>query len=214
MIWGFWKKEYKFALTGISICATIGLIAGGVYGFQQYLEYPSVLSYLSHHGESLWQNQSINGLMNRITGNGLSSQLIWFPPYNPTVYFATVISSLLMLIMVFAWRWRKAATESDLGLVLITLTIASPIAWEHHYGVLLGVMAVWVPQLSFIKPLGKLTLAAVAVLWIFVGQNFPIIERITMGRPIPELLLNHLLFGALAITALWIASATRVEHNG
>ena len=68
------------------------------------------------HGEVYYPNQSVNGLINRLVGNGNS--LEWrsdaFAPYDSAVYVSTVVAALLLTGGVLLWRRTMRATPIDL----------------------------------------------------------------------------------------------------
>jgi hypothetical protein len=205
LLWGLFIREWRFALAGLLVCAIAGGTAGALFGFNHYLDYLPVLSVLSHHGESAMENQSVNGLMNRLlNGGALDFELHSFPPFNPIVYWTTLLSGILMVGTVFLWGRKRLRSQTELAMVLLVLTMASPIAWEHHYGVLLGILAALVPGILMARPLGRATPYALAILWILVDQNFPWLVRFAESR-ILSALLSPLFFGALGFMGLALA---------
>jgi alpha-1,2-mannosyltransferase len=213
LLWGMVFREWRFALSGLLVCAIGGIAAGTAFGFNQYLDYLPVLSTLSHHGESTMENESMNGLMIRLLhGGALEFDPHSFPPYIPIVYWTTLLTGLLMIGTVFLWGWRRVRSETELAMVLLVLTIASPIAWEHHYGVLPGILAVWVPCILLARPVGCATPFLVALLWIFVDQNFPWLLRFAESRS-TSVLLSHLYFGALGFMGLALAIPAAMSRS-
>lgn len=151
LLWAALRREWRFVYAcGAAIAAGLA-VSIGVFGWENHVDYFRVLSFLSERGESYYPNQSVNGLLNRLMSIADPQQfnnVFWreahFPPFTPLVYAGTLASSLLILGAALARRRR----ENDPGRVLdfctmvASLTIASPIAWEHHYGVLLPIFAV------------------------------------------------------------------------
>jgi alpha-1,2-mannosyltransferase len=124
-------------------------ISLAVFGFHNTTEYLVVLHYLSRHGDALFTNQSLNGLLHRQMHVG--SPVTWvygYPPFNRTIYLATLSSSaaLLMAALVVPLLRRRSATVVDFLLFAMATTMASPIAWEHHYGVFFLVFLLWMPM--------------------------------------------------------------------
>src|SRR5690606_38962435 len=125
-----------------------GILSLGIFGLAEHLDYLSVLSYISRHGEVYWPNQSMNGLLNRllVDVNPLKWSYTDFAPFHPVVYFGTLVSSIALLVLALGYRPRWARppsdavapeakrTESGLGLctAVMVLTIAAAVAWEHH----------------------------------------------------------------------------------
>jgi hypothetical protein len=145
LLWGALRRQGRF-LAAAALTGAVGLaVSVAVFGLDCHLEYPRVLSYIAQHGEGFYPNQSVNGLLNRLLHNG--NNLFWdpsaFAPYHPVVYAGTMASSLLLLGLVLLAPVRGPGRGSalDLGAAVVGCTLASPVAWEHHYGVLLPVFA-------------------------------------------------------------------------
>lgn len=151
LVWAALRGEWRFVYAGGAAIAA-GLAASiGLLGWENHLDYLRVLSFLSERGESYYPNQSINGLLNRLMSVGDPQQfnnVFWreahFPPFTPLVYAGTLASSILILGLALLRRRRAndPGRTLDFCTMVLSLTIASPIAWEHHYGVLLPIMAV------------------------------------------------------------------------
>jgi len=67
-----------------------------------------------------------------------------FPPFTWWVWAATLASSIGLLLLALLRPFRQPARDRvfDLCLMAVACTMASPIAWEHHYGVTLPIYAV------------------------------------------------------------------------
>jgi hypothetical protein len=145
LLWALVQRDYVFA-RAMGACAGVVLVISlARYGLAHHLEYLAVLSEISRHGESYYANQSLNGLLLRALHLGPNLQFSFadFAPYSPWVRYPTLISTLLLMLLAL---WRSAASGADRGLdfVLAALcfTIGSPIAWEHHYGIVPAIFAV------------------------------------------------------------------------
>ena len=93
---------------------------------------------LSKTGEASYPNQSINGLLNRLLNNG-STMLFeanGFPPYSAIVRWGTLLSSGVIVSSALFYGYRRKPALLDFQLAALAFTMASPIAWEHHYGIL------------------------------------------------------------------------------
>jgi hypothetical protein len=104
-----------------------------------------VLSFIGQRGEAFYANQSVNGLLNRLVGNGpvLEWQRDQFAPYDPVVRWLTLLLAVLLMLVALWYRRvvRSSMPECDAAAFLIAVTAGAPIAWEHHYGVLLPIAA-------------------------------------------------------------------------
>jgi hypothetical protein len=149
LLWGMLRRQWSFAAS-----LAIMLLAGGglsvaVFGWHNSVEYLTVLRYLSRHGDALATNQSINGLLHRLLHVGyFTTATHGYPPYNSTIYDLTICSSAIFLLaaLVVPYLQRRTGDTIDLLLFAMATIMASPIAWEHHYGVFFLVFLAWMPQ--------------------------------------------------------------------
>lgn len=192
----------------------------GAYGLASHLDYPRVLSFISRRGEAFHQNQSFNGLLNRLLANGDSR--VWtehaFAPAHPWVYGGTLTAAVLLAGAALAIPWKRAyaGTIYDYALISLTSTMVSPVAWEHHYGMLVPIYGATVPLLLRDRPFGRWTAAALALAFVLTGQFLaPAFLRLS-GRA-PSLALSYVFAGAVV---LWVAlfragqiSARPVPHD-
>ncbi|MBX9773445.1 MAG: DUF2029 domain-containing protein [Xanthobacteraceae bacterium] len=151
VLWALLRKEWRFAFACVA-AGSVGLAASvAAFGFANHLDYLPVLSHLAERGETYYPNHSVNGLLNRLMSVGepaLYRNLDWgdggFPPFNRLVYWTTTISSAAILLLALLRRHRENDPDRvvDFCTMAVSATVASPIAWEHHYGVLFPVFAV------------------------------------------------------------------------
>jgi alpha-1,2-mannosyltransferase len=180
LLWCLLWREWRFA-AGILIAAIPILLASLYrYGFHNHIAYLDVLSFLSRHGESFFANNSVNGILNWYLSP--NDSLRWYDndltPFNPIVYAGTMVASVLALGLVCAppllHRSRRPAL-SDLGAAAICTVAGSPVAWEHHYGILLPLYLVALHTL-FTMADGyrrRLAAAGLTISWILVADFIP-----------------------------------------
>jgi alpha-1,2-mannosyltransferase len=144
MLWGALNREWRFVLACGVVCATGLIFSILAYGWMNHLDYLRVLSFMSERGESYFANQSINGLLNRLAGlsapqldNNVNFDAARFPAYSAWVYWTTLVSSAVILLTALVRRSSALHRGLAFAILAVSLTVASPIAWEHHYGVLL-----------------------------------------------------------------------------
>jgi alpha-1,2-mannosyltransferase len=158
LLWGVARGNRPFTIAFLTT-VSLGVVAGSsVFGVSNYLDYAAGLQFLAHRGESFYQNQSFNGLVNRLFSihqPELYNNTYWsensFPPYNPWVYYSTLVTSAAILGVSLFGRRSKASFSQDADFCLMALgaTMASPQGWEFHYGILLPIFALLVPLLWF-----------------------------------------------------------------
>lgn len=145
LIWALFRKEKDFSIGMLLVLIPAGIASLIVFGFQEHLDYLSTLSVMGQHGEVYRSNQSLNGLLNRLlTGiSPIEFQFYSFAPYNGFVHAGTLISTVLLLLFGLFYRYESNKNVSvgelnlntalDLATMIVVATIASPIAWSHHY---------------------------------------------------------------------------------
>jgi hypothetical protein len=176
LVWGAIQRRRKFLVGSVSVVVPLEALSLWRYGLRNQLDYLSVLSFLSSHGESFYANQSVNGLLARMLRVGPNTE--WaataFPPFNAVVYYGTVAMSLLMIALALFWKRKDGTPQSMLLKFLMAsllVTMASPIAWEHHYGIMAPMFAVFLPV--FLKPnSGRGWLLALAGSYIATSNCF------------------------------------------
>jgi len=209
-LWGLLRRQWRFVGTFAACFVIIQLVAIGLYGWRNELDYLAVLSYMGHRGEVVFENQSINGWMQREFGNGLGVKSAYFtyPPYNAAIYVVTLVSSTALLLFglaVPALRGWKSTT-SDFILFGMLATMASPIAWTHHYGLFfvgfIYIFAMCLRQAGTIPPF-------VAVCFLVMANFFHFFGRWALNRGV-ELLFSTVLYAGLGVL-YWLSF--RMDHN-
>src|SRR5262249_14788534 len=150
-VWALARREWRM-LGGMIVTCALGLaLSVAAYGLRSHLTYLRVLAFIAQRGEAYYPNQSVNGLLNRWLSNGdnLEFQDFEFSPPNRWVSAGTTAAGVTLLVLAFALPAFRVPVDErvDLAIALVTATIVSPIAWEHHYGVVLPALAVAVPPL-------------------------------------------------------------------
>jgi alpha-1,2-mannosyltransferase len=217
LVWAALRKRWGAAISGLVCVALFLPIALILFGWQNNLEYLNVLRALSRVGESFFQNQSMNGLLNRLLFNG-GNQMFHqdsFPPYQPVVYAGTLISSIFLigLGLVFPGSRARRGGMADFACMTAVATIGSPIAWQHHYGVFLPILVwLWFGRASGRAPVRNLAWLAIAyILMSDCLSPLNLLYRV----PVLNIAQSSIYFGGLI--AVWIllsrryATATETE---
>ena len=137
-LWSLIRGQKKFLGGWLSSVLPGLAISVFLFGLNNHIDYLTVLGALSKAGESYFPNQSVNGLLNRLLDNG--SVIVWeanaFPPYNAIVRWGTLVSSGIIISIALLYGRNRKPTLLEFQLAGLAFTMASPIAWEHHYGIL------------------------------------------------------------------------------
>jgi hypothetical protein len=96
---------------------------------------------MAARGEAISANQSVNGLLNRLVQPPEAREWDFhsFPQPHPVVRAGTFAAALVLVCAaLFVPQARGfAGSALDIAIAALSVTMASPIAWDHHYGVLL-----------------------------------------------------------------------------
>lgn len=200
-LWAALRWRWRFLLAGLGVLA-VGLAAStALFGWEHHVEYPQVLAFISRHGESYFPNQSVNGLLNRLfrNGNNLEWDAHHFAPFHAWVHGGTLLSSAVLLLCGLRGgrRYCSSADAADFALMVLATTMASPVAWEHHYGILLPIYAFLVPAALKTRSLGVWTVPTL-VLSYALSSHYLTVMKLTAAAPFGlNVLQSYLFFGAL-----------------
>jgi len=203
LIWGLIRKQWSFAGAIAAFCAVTFGISLIYFGLQNHLSYLKVLSVLSQHGESVYPNQSVNGLLGRLMSlhdPESFNNLKWresLPPYHPLIYWGTMISSILILLPALLWRSEGDLIQRTLDLCTMALsaTMASPIAWNHHYGIVFPIFAV-----ALVSAWGRwVTVALLAASYVVASHFLPFTGEFARSKL--NFIQSYLFFAMLVLLA-------------
>jgi len=211
LVWGIIRKQWSFAGAIAAFCAVTFGVALIYFGLQNHLSYLKVLSVLSQHGESVYPNQSVNGLLGRLMSlqdPESFNNLKWresLPPYHPLIYWGTMISSILILLPALLWRSDNDLIQRTLDLCTMALsaTIASPIAWNHHYGVVFPIFAV-----ALISAWGRwVTVGMIGISYVVASHFLPFTGEFARSKL--NFVQSYLFFAMLLLLAVLYELRTR-----
>jgi alpha-1,2-mannosyltransferase len=216
LVWAALRREMRFA-AACAITIAAGMAASvAVYGFANHLDYLRVLSFLSQRGEAYYPNQSVNGILNRLMSISAPEAFVTldlpagqFPPFTPWIWASTLTSSLALLGFALLCSRRRDAngTVIDLALMALACTMASPIAWEHHYGITLPIYAV-----LLVGTLGdRKRLVCLAVSYVLVSTFVPA-TNLLAGSGL-NVLQSTLFAGAIGLFVLIATTGARATGS-
>ena len=173
-VWGALRREWRFAGSGAVVIAAGLTLSLWRYGLHDHVEYLRVLSYIGRRGETFYANQSINGALNRLLFNGpsLEWQYHEFAPPHPLVYAGTLAAFVILVAAALKRPARGAGSVADLSIAALATTFTAPLAWEHHYGILLPIYAAVTPFVIAQRPLGRWTAAATIGSFLVAANYF------------------------------------------
>lgn len=205
VLWAALRREWRFA---VAFTATIaaGLTASiTAYGFANHLDYIPVLKYLAERGETFYPNQSVNGLLNRVMAlirpgewDSINFDDHSFPPYSSLVYWGTLTTSILLLGTALIRRGTQNDPTRlyDFCTMALSIAIASPIAWEHHHGIMFPVLAV----LLAASVANRARLMTLAVCYVFISNFIPATNL--LAASVFNVTQSYLFFAAIVVLAM------------
>jgi alpha-1,2-mannosyltransferase len=210
LLWGLLWREWAFSGGMLAALLPVTVVSLFRYGLNAHLGYLDVLAFLSRHGESFFANNSVNGILNGYfsSSNNLYWDSLGFTAYNPLIYAGTTAASILALAVIAALpllNRRARPSVSDLAVASICTVIGSPVAWEHHYGLLLPIFGVTL-KLLLDQPAGPrraTRLACLAVSWVLVADFIPFANL--LARTPFSILQAHLFIGAVLLLGLLLS---------
>jgi alpha-1,2-mannosyltransferase len=213
ILWGLFRREWKFVRWAVAILIIGGLISILTYGLDNNLDYLKTLSYISQHGEGYYPNNSVNGILNRFLFNG--NNVKWdaheFAPYNPIVYYGTLISTIGFIGLALFLPRRARGSIYDFFIIALSSTMASPVAWEHHYGILFPIFMFLIPLLIARKPLGRYTMLFFGMAYVLCTSFLPVFNLLATTRL--NILEAYLFWGALIVLFTLYIVASRSEGD-
>jgi hypothetical protein len=203
-----WGAAWAFVACGVVLIAA----SVAVFGWHNNLDYIGVLAGLSHKAQSHYANQSMFGTINRMIFNGenIGYTPYVYTPYIPWVYRVTVITALVLVGLVLVYPWKKLrGSTADIAAMAIASVAASPMAWEHHYGIVVAIAAwAWFAHACWMKKRPWVLGAAV-----FLCCNFlPAFNYLSDKRGW-NILQSYLYFGALLLMG-WLMHLARTSEGG
>lgn len=198
-----WRLRPTLVATLISgsVLLAVSLIGAGIANHVTYVT--DVLPSLSD-GYAFFPNQSWNGLWNRIVhGDMLRFQIA---PPSAVVRLLTIAFGLATLAAGI-WATRRARTREVAGVDVLAFawlvaTLASPIAWEHHYAPCLFLFVRWLSVRRHNPSLERYDIA-IAGGWICLSSYF---EVRLLGSPLDVLAASYGLVGGVILAIVWARS--------
>jgi hypothetical protein len=212
LLWMAVRKRWGAFWSGTIFAAVMFSISIMVFGWRNNLGYLPVLAGLSHKAQSHYANQSMFGTLNRMVFNGenLDYHPYVYTSYVPWIYYATVASSLFLAGLALFYPWGKfRGTTADLANMGIVSVAASPMAWEHHYGIVFPIF-VW---LWFSYGCWEQRQTWLLGTSFFLCSSWLSVTTFLASKPGLNLLQSYIYFGALLLMFL-LYRLPRAEDHG
>ena len=213
VVWLALRRKWGALVSCLVFAAVLFAISFAYFGAHNNLDYLAVLSSLSHKAQSHYANQSMFGTLNRMTfhGENLPYHPFVYSPNIPWIYRVTVLTSVALTALGLFFPWGKLrGSAGDLGAMAILSVAASPMAWEHHYGIVFPVLAWTWFRYGAWQPARPWLLALAAFL---TCNSLSPIHQFLSAKVGWNVLQSYLYFGALLLVFLLMRLA-RTETHG
>jgi hypothetical protein len=201
LLWAALRRRWSALASGVAALGVGVVVSLAVFGVRNNLDYVGVMAGLSRKAQSHYANQSIFGLLNRAIFNGenLPYHPYVYPPFVPWIYGVTLATTALLVLLALAYPWReRAGGMADLAAITVVSVIATPMAWEHHYGVMLPIL-VWMWFGQYRRGSGSVWPLALA--WVPIADFLSPLNYFA-AIPVANLLQSYMYFGALLLLGL------------
>jgi hypothetical protein len=210
LLWAALRRRWNALASAAVTLGVGGAVSLAVFGVRNNLDYLGVLAGLSRKAQSHYANQSIFGLLNRAIFNGenMPYHPYVYPPFVPWIYVVTLVTTAVLVLLALAYPWReRAGGMADLAAIAVVSVIATPMAWEHHYGVMLPLF-VWLWFAVYRRGVGSVWPLALA--WVLIA-DFLSPFNFFAAVPVANLLQSYMFFGALLLLGLLLRVRTVSE---
>jgi hypothetical protein len=201
LLWAALRRRWNALAAGGITLAVGAAVSLAIFGVRNNLDYLGVLAGLSRKAQPHYANQSIFGLLNRAIFNGenLTYHPYIYPPFVPWIYYVTLATTAALVLLALRNPWRERdGSMADLAVVGVVAVIATPMAWEHHYGVMLPIF-VW---LWFgVYRAGGGTAWKLAVAFVLIADFLSPLNFLA-AIPVANVLQSYMYFGAMWL--LWV----------
>jgi hypothetical protein len=205
VLWAALRREWRFSIAFTVTVAVVLAASVAAYGFANHIDYIPVLKFLAERGETYYPNQSVNGLLNRVMvlirpgeWDSINFDDHSFPPYSPLVYWGTVTSSIVLLGTALVRRGKQGDPDRlfDFCTMAVSIAVASPIAWEHHHGIVFPILAVLLAA-----SVGNRTrLIAFTVCYVFISNFIPATNL--MAASVFNVVQSYLFFAVIVVLVM------------
>lgn len=144
LLFGAARRNLRLIRWGAAGCLAVALASLLAAGLEPWKRYMGDVLPRIGRGYAAHANQSPAAVVYRWLGYPAT-----FDTPSSSVFVTVAIAAGFALFLVLAlWPRRAAPTaaarSADFGIAVLSLTIASPIAWEHHYAWTIGLFALTV----------------------------------------------------------------------
>ncbi|MCI0414702.1 DUF2029 domain-containing protein [bacterium] len=214
VFWGLLRKEWNFVFAFLATVSIFLLVSVLSFGMNEHFHFLSVLSYIGLRGETYYPNQSINGALNRLLGNGDSLEFSdHLAPAHPVVYWGSIIGFCVFILsaLIVPLRSREKGNVIDLSIILLSAVITSIIAWDHYFGMLLPIYAMLIPLAASSDSSWKFKQFWLYASYLLVSGHFVILNALAHTNW--NIMQSYVLIGALLVLGILYSLQCRANRG-
>jgi hypothetical protein len=194
-VFACFRKDWQLLLA--MLISPLIVIATSLYfsGLAPWIEYLSEIMPIMSTGYAFYPNQSVNGIVHRWLGH---DPVFTFGPGTAIISFATNLNAIIFTLIavcprILTRRYKQTVAQAtspisvqffsritDIGIALLAVTLASPIAWEHHFTWTIVLFSACTVIAMNISQLGKY-LPVLAISYVLMGTYFLPIKTASAG---------------------------------
>lgn len=212
LLWALLRRRWPFVQGWCTVVVPGGVLSVLIYGLASHIEYVRAASLLAKTSWAYEANQSVNGLLQRALFN--AANLEWDPqpaPFNVLVYAGTIASAVALVGTALFWKPpRHDSGLLDFLVAGLSVTMAAPVVWEHHYGQLMPIYACVLPAAVAVWPVKRAPLLTLMLSFVLTSNLYQIVGRTASTHM--NFLQSYVLFGGVVLLVHLYALRARVER--
>jgi alpha-1,2-mannosyltransferase len=220
LVWSVLRKEQRLSVGFLLPVFPIVMVSCVYFGLSAFSDYMEVLRILAKRSEVFWYNQSLAGLLHRFVDPGAANFLDKvgspLPPYRAWIYFVSTLTSICILLYAFIARAHKSSGENgrlvDLATIIVAATIASPVAWNHHYGTFFPIFMAILPVTLQDFRGGRVLALLLAVAFMAIAFEIELPDKMFESRW-TGLLASHIFFGGLVLLGVMVTLQRKLSRD-
>lgn len=119
--------------------------------------------------------------------------------------------ALLALALFFPGAKSRRGGVADFACIVLVSTMASPVAWPHHYGIVLPIL-VWLWFSDYGRRTERWAIWTIAAAYLLISDSIPSVAAVA-SIPVLNILESYLYFGAILLLILLMKSKASLPQT-
>lgn len=202
LVWALVRREFRFAGGMVAALIAGSLLSLVMYGWPVHAAYLDLLQYLSGRGESYAGSHTFESALYRMMhlGNNVSFDA-FHRTLQPVAWIHWTATALGVATMAWAFWPRKGdgpiLRMLDFGAAYMAIVIASPVAYEHHFGLSYLLLPASALLMIVLNAGDRVIRVTLPLAYLCLANVFPVTNWIADTNM--NLLQSYRLFGTLLL---------------